>query len=507
MVKVPARGRRIPRMPSVTDEAAVKLRTDPAPGGYRELAALAIPLMISAGTQSLMHIVDRVLLAWYSPAAMAAALPAGILFWTVLSLPFGVAQYVNTFVAQYAGAGRKERVSASVWQGAYFAVLAGSILSAAAPLGPLLFQWINHEPLIAAYEGEYFFWLCFGAIPALLTAALSCFFSGQGRTTVVSLVNISGVIANIVLDWLLIFGPGPFPRWGVAGAAIATNLANCICVLIYILLLLSPGIQREFRFLAAWRPDLPLFRRMMRYGLPSGYNLFIDIAGFAAFIMIIGKLGPTELAATNIAFNLNTLAFIPVLGMSIAVSTLVGQRIGERRPDIAAKTAVRGFIIAGCFMLSFGLIYLLLPEFLIRPYESDAELSKSGATFDQIRTTTVVLLRFVALYSFFDAMAIIFGSAVRAAGDTLFSMIFTLCGSLLLLVLPTYWLWSQSELTLIRAWIFCSAYVIVLGLGFYARFLQGRWKTMHVIEHVPNDLTNNDDSIVPKESPELAGMA
>lgn len=491
----------------MTDEAISQPRTEPAAGGYRELATLAIPLMISAGTQSLMHIVDRVLLAWYSPAAMAAALPAGILFWAVLSLPFGVAQYVNTFVAQYAGAGRKERVSASVWQGAYFSILAGGILSVTALLGPLIFQWIGHDPVIAKYEGEYFFWLCFGSIPALLTAALSCFFSGQGRMTVVSLVNIGGVIVNIFLDWLLIFGPGPFPRWGVAGAAIATNLASCFCVLIYVGLLLTPSIEREFRFLAAWRPDASLFRRMMRYGLPSGYNLFIDIAGFAAFIMIIGKLGPTELAATNIAFNLNTLAFIPVLGMSIAVSTLVGQRIGEQRPDIAAKTAIRGFIISACFMLSFGAIYLLLPDLLIRPYEGQAEQVDSNVTFDQIRATTVLLLRFVALYSFFDAMAIIFGSAVRAAGDTLFSMIFTLCSSSLLLVLPTYWLWLQSELTLMRAWMFCSAYVIVLGLGFYARFLQGRWKTMRVIEHVPDDLTNANDAHMLAEPTALAGSA
>lgn len=474
----------------MVDDSSQVARTDAAEGGYRELLTLAVPLMISAGTQSLMHIVDRILLSWYSPSAMAAALPAGLLFWAVLSLPFGVAQYVNTFVAQYAGAGRKERVSASVWQGAYFAILAGAILTLAGTWGYSLFTWIGHDEKIAQYEGEYFYWLCWGSIPALLTAALSCFFSGQGRMTIVSLVNVGGVVLNALLDYCLIYGYGPFPRWGVAGAAIATNLASCGCVLIYIALLLTPAVQREYKFLSAWRPDAALFRRMMRYGLPSGYNLFIDIAGFTVFIMIIGLLGPTELAATNIAFNLNTLAFIPVLGMSIAVSTLVGQRIGEKRPEIAAKTAIRGFIISGGFMLTFGLIYVLLPDLLIAPYAGHIDgQAEAGVSFEEIQRVTVVLLRFVALYSFFDAMAIIFGSAVRAAGDTLFSMLFTLCSSTFLLVLPTYIAWKYFEPSLVLCWIFCSIYIITLGLGFSARFFQGKWRTMRVIEPTPADLS------------------
>lgn len=462
---------------------------DDSAGGFRELLTLALPLMISAGTQSLMHIVDRILLTWYSPAALAAALPAGIVFWSALSLPFGVAQYVNTFVAQYAGAGRKERVAASVWQGIYFSILAGGALSLAAPLGFPLFDWIGHEAAVARLEGKYFYWLCWGAIPALLTTALSCFFSGQGKMHVVSAVNVAGVVLNAFLDYLLIFGKGPFPKWGIAGAAIATNLASCFCVALYVAMLLLPQIEREYRFLSAWRPDRRLFARMMRYGLPSGYNLFIDIAGFTVFIMIVGWLGERELAATNIAFNLNTLAFIPVLGMSIAVSTLVGQRIGEGRPEIAEKSARRGFLISGAYMLVFGLIYLGLPDLLILPYARHADDAVPDAvSFAEIHAVTVVLLRFVALYSFFDAMAIIFGSAVRAAGDTVFSMAFTLCCSAGLLVLPTYFVWKYHGPSLIWCWVFCSAYVIAMGLGFLGRFVQGKWKRMQVIEPTPDDL-------------------
>ena len=117
--------------------------------------------------------------------ALAAALPSGVLFWAVLSLFFGVAQYVNTFVAQYEGAA-KDRVAASVWQGVYFSLVGGGLLTAFGSLGIPLFRAIGHEGKIAALEGEYFYWLCFGSIPALLTATLSCFFSGRGQTLTVS---------------------------------------------------------------------------------------------------------------------------------------------------------------------------------------------------------------------------------------------------------------------------------------------------------------------------------
>src|SRR5262245_24124344 len=90
-----------------------------SPGGFRELMQVALPLMLSSGTVALMQVTDRVFLTWYRTDALAAALPAGMLHWTVVALLIGTAMYVNTFVAQYDGAGRKDRVVASVWQGLY----------------------------------------------------------------------------------------------------------------------------------------------------------------------------------------------------------------------------------------------------------------------------------------------------------------------------------------------------------------------------------------------------
>ena len=462
-----------------SDERSLKW----APGSYRELLAVALPMVLSASTQSLMHVVDRVYLTWYSKDSVAAALPAGILFWSCLSLPFGIISYLNAFVAQYDGARKPDRVSASVWQGIYFATFCGFLLLLPALWSDHFFRLVGHSDTIWPLEATYFRWLCTGGIVALLPAALSCFFSGRGQTMVVLAVNASSVLVNAGLDWAMIFGRGPFPEMGIAGAAIATNLANLYATLCYAVLLYGYSVRGPYHFGRHWRLDWTLMRDLFRYGGPSGLQMFLDVAGFTAFIMIIGWIGPHELAATNIAFNLNTLAFTPVIGVGIAVSTLVGQRIGEGRPELAKATTWKGFVFGGGIMLLCGGVYVLFPQLLLTPYGLYADGDDFAATKDVV----VVLLRFVALYSFFDAMAIIFGSAIRAAGDTVFSMLVTCASAWGLLVIPTYLTWQYYGKSLILSWVWCSVYVIVLGFVFLTRFVQGRWMTMSIIEHEPVD--------------------
>ena len=448
-------------------------------GGYRELLAIAIPMVLSSSTQSMMHVVDRVFMTWYSKEAVAAALPAGILFWSCLSLPFGVISYANAFIAQYDGAKQPARVAASVWQAAYFAIACGLLLIPLAFVAGPIFDVVGHEAGVRKLEAEYFSCLSLGAVFALLPAALSCFYSGRGQTRMVLLVNSSSVLVNAVLVSILVFGWGPFPRLGITGAAIATNLANAYATVCYILLLARADARKTYGFWRHWRFDRGLMRDLLRFGGPSGLQMFLDVAGFTAFIMIIGWIGKHELAATNIAFNLNTLAFTPVIGMGIAVSTLVGQRIGEGRPDIAEKSARKGFVLAGGMMLFCAAIYVFAPNVLLAPYAYRAD----GENFEEVRSVVVVLLRFVALYSFFDAMAIVFGSAVRAAGDTKFSMLATCLCAWGLLVMPTYLTWKFYGPSLFWSWVWCSTYVMVLGFVFLLRFASGRWKTMNLIHH------------------------
>lgn len=467
-------------------------------GSFAELMRIALPLVLSSGSLSLMTFVDRMFLTWYSTDALAAAMPAGMLHWTLMSVLIGTATYVNTFVAQYDGAGRADRAAASVWQGVYLSLLAGFSVVLIAPFSQEIFasKLIGHPPEVAALEAEYFGVLCVGAVPMVLAATLSAYFSGRGETLVLLYVNLLVSVLNGLFDWLLVFGIGPFPRWGMAGAAWATVGSNVVAMLCYFVLIHRSPAARAAGFFSRWRFDRELFGRLLRFGLPTGFQWLVDIAAFAVFLLFVGKLGTVELAATNLAFNLNSLAFIPMFGMGTAVMTLVGRRVGEGRPELAVRTTWLAFAGAGAYMLLFAALYVLVPDLILWPIAKGTPAAEYGP----LRDVAVVLLRFVALYAFFDGMAIVFGSAIRGAGDTRFSLVFTLICGWSLMVVPTFAVWRWYGGSLLASWTACTVYIIVYGVGLLLRFQQGRWKSMRVTEatHSPPLLPSD-----PRESGEL----
>ncbi len=452
-------------------------------GTLRELLRVAIPLIISSGSQSLIHVVDRTILARWSLDAVAASVPAGVFFWALLALPFGTAVYVNTFVAQYTGAGQKGRVAASLWQGTYFAVVCGLLLAGCGPFSPLLLSWTGHSGPVLAMEVEYFAILCYGALPALLTVVLSAYFGGRGRTVVIMVVNLAAAVINGVLDVILVFGVGPIPAYGISGAAWATNIANTFSCLAFVGLVIYAMRSEQYPIWTTWRFDRSLSWRMLRYGLPTGFQFLVDVSAFMLFVVFVGRLGTAELAATNIALTLNSLAFIPMYGMGTGILTLVGRRIGEKRPDQAARTTWLGFRVSVVYMSACAVLYLFLPELLISQF-----VASDPAAFAEVEPLVVVLLRFVTLYLFFDAMAIIFGSAIRGAGDSQFSLWWTFIPGWLIMVLPTYLavrMGYGGVQGVYICWSAATTYITILGLGFLWRFRAGKWRSMSVIEDGP----------------------
>jgi len=452
--------------------------------GYRELLKIAIPLILSTSAWSIQHFVDRMFLTWYSPESIAAAMPAGIFNFTIMTLFIGTAGYINTFVAQYFGAGQHRKIGPIVWQGIYIAVIGGIFHLALIPLAKSMFGFIGHEPEIQHLEIIYFRILCLGAFPAIASSAFSGFFSGRGKTWPLMWINITATLTNIVFDYFLIFGNGGFPELGIRGAAIATVLSALVTFAIYLIIILRPAFNNQYGTLRGYKLNIELFRRLIRYGFPNGVQFFIDMAGFTAFLFIVGKLGRDSLAATNITFNINNLAFMPMIGFGIAVSVMVGQYLGENRPELAQKSAYSGFHITIFYMTGMAILYLSYPALFIKPFMVGADSSDMAA----IRDIVIVLIRFVAVYSIFDTFNIIFAAAIKGAGDTRFVMRMLSVLSVTLLIIPAYLaliVWQQN---IYVGWLIVTIYIIALGIGFYLRFLGGKWKTMRVIEQVPPGL-------------------
>jgi len=454
------------------------LNQSAAPGSCSELLRIAVPLVISSGTLSLMQVLDRMFLMWYSTDALAAAMPSGLLHWSLMSIAIGTAGYVNTFVAQYDGAGRSDRVTAALWQGIYFCILASMVMLLFLPCAEGIFWLVGHDAAVQQLECTYFRILCVGTAPFLLSTVLCCFYSGRGKTMTLMWVNIGSTAVNAALNYWLVFGGLGVPALGIAGAGWATVIAYVLNVMVFVALMAFGREARPYHLLQNRHFDLELFGRLLKYGLPSGVHFFVDVACFSSFILLIGNMGKVELAATNLAFNINSLLFLPMIGFGTAVMTLVGKRIGEGRPQIAIRTTWIAFGFTTLYMGAWAAVLVLAPDAVLAPYAARS----NPEAFAELRPIVVVLLQFVAAYTLFDGMNIIFASAIRGAGDTRFCLLYTFFTSLLLMVIPTFLALRVYDAGLYVAWSFVMIYIFVLSFGFLIRFMMGHWQNMSVIK-------------------------
>ncbi len=445
--------------------------------GGRDVLTLAIPLVVSTASWTVMNFIDRMFLLWHSTEEMAAAMPAGMLHFALVCLPLGVASYVNTFVAQYHGAGHPRRIGPAVWQGVRVGVLCVPLYLTLIPLAPWLFRLVGHEAKMAHLEAIYFQTAAWGAGAEVMAGALSAFFTGLGINRVVMIVDTSAALMNAVLDYGWIFGHFGLPALGIEGAAWATVTSLWFRVAAYAAWMMLPRYRQPYRLWSGRRFQAGLMRRLLRYGGPNGLQMLVDVAGFTVFLLLVGTLGPQAMAATTLAFNVNTLAFVPMLGLGIALSTIVGQQLGRDRPHLAARAAWTSLWMAEIYMGVMAAVYVLLPDMLLLGHAAGT----SPEQFRELRATTIVLLRFVAAYCLFDALNVIFASVLKGAGDTRFILLTTLATALP----PVAVVWAGIrwlQWGLLSCWVVVTLWVCALGLIYLGRFLQGRWRLMRVIE-------------------------
>jgi MATE family multidrug resistance protein len=441
--------------------------------GFRELLHLAWPLVLNNSVWTLQIFTDRALVSHHRADEFAATLNAMVFYWALFNLFFHTTGYVATFVAQYTGAGRPERIGPVVGQALYTAVIGGIVFLAIIPLIGPMFAAMDKGSGLDHLESAYFRCLCFGALPYLVTSAVNGFFIGRGDSRTVLCVTTVTLVVNAGLAACWIFGYCGFPEWGIVGAGCATATAQWITAAIGLILLTRPRHRKQFCTGECWRFDAPLFLRLLRFGLPNGVVPAVETSAFAVLILVIKWLGTVELAATNMALTLNIVAILPVMGVGQAVEVLVGRYQGENRPDLSARRAYMGLAVAGGMMTMMATAYYLIPGTLLLPFQSEA-------TTDEIAVAKV-LLRFVAFYSLFDSANLVFSFALRGAGDTRFVMRMIAVLPWVGMVLPA-WLGYRAGWGLHWTWTVLSGYIALLAVIFFMRFRHGAWRSMRVIE-------------------------
>ena len=448
---------------------------------YREVVRVCLPLVLSLSATTVMEFTDRVFLANYSINAISAALPAGITSYLFMAFFGGVGGYAGVFIAQYSGRGSYQRIGNVLWQGIYFTLASGVVfwLLAIFATQPL-FTLAGHAPEVQQLEEIYFSILCKGAVLHVAMATLSTFFTGRGITRPVMIITFIGVFINIPLDYALIFGKIGFPALGITGAAIATVAAWAVNVLLLAILIFTIKNDKRFGVFSHFHFDKDIFTRLMRFGIPGSLQFTLDILAFTFFVLLVGRIGTTELAATNIVISINALAFMPSMGVSQGLSVLVGQALGRGKPQQASRYVFSASHLLFIYIVLMDLLFFFAPDQILAPF---LIAEKGTVDYLTVLNTGKSLLKIVAAYLFFDAFYMVFSGALRGAGDTRFMMFSIGFASLTCLILPVSIGVIYLHIPVETAWLWILFFVFSLFFISATRYWWGAWKKMLVIEN------------------------
>lgn len=446
-------------------------------GGIGEVIRVAFPLMVSTGCLSLCLFTDRTLLFWYDRASMAAAMAGGNFFWTLVCAPVGAASMSGAFVAQYIGSAQPQRVGRLMWQTVWFSLLTGLLLLVAAfPAAAWLFRVSGQDPVLVRLEAVYLQYLLCGAVYVIAEAALSGFFSGTERTMIVLWVNVAAAVLNIGLDYLLIFGWGPFPVLGIRGAAIATVVTFLFKVVCYVILILRPAERHRYGGDGIHGIDLALMRRFVFFGMPAGFHYLVESGGFLLIVLQVGQLGADPLAATTVAINFNLIAYVPLVGVAIAVSVLVGRYLTEQGPAAAGRVVRSALLLTSIYTFAWAAVYVLFPRSLMQLYGIGGERTEA-----ELESLVRLLLQFVAAYVVVDGIQVVLAGALRGAGDTWFVLL--ACGVTASVALSIGFYWEAAVSDKLQWWWWIlTAWIWMMAAALIGRFLTGGWRSKRLVE-------------------------
>lgn len=441
------------------------------PASLGNLLGLAWPIIISRASQSVVGLCDALMVAHLGAAALASVATGGMNTFTVMILPMGVTFIVQSFASQLFGKGDAAGARRYGWYGLWVAALTQLAAFAAWFIVDDVLAVLPYTDEVRALMGGYMRIRLLSAGAAIGVEALSNFYGGLGRTLPGMVANLVAMVANVALNWLLIDGHLGVPGLGVAGAAWASALASVVAFvgLFVFFVVDGPAGQRA-------KLSVAEFFRMLRFGLPSGFNWLFEFGAYVFFAnVVVAGLGTATLAAMNTVMSINSVSFMPALGLTSAGAILVGQAIGAQRkdevPGVVWLTARTAMVWQG----GVGLLYVLVPAALIAPFASADE----GAVMADIGVRMLVVS---AGWQLFDAIGMSVAEALRGAGDTFFPMMARIALAWLVFapgsfITVKYFGWAEVGA---MAWL--VLYLVLLAAVVFLRFRHGAWRRIELID-------------------------
>ena len=425
----------------------------PTRGEIRDVARLALPIVVVQVGLMLMGAVDAAMVGRWSASGLAAV-ALGNLYWiSVVILAQGTLMALDPVVAQAVGAGDEPAVERALQRGLVLAVVLGAACSVVLGEGEALFQSLGQPadvvPMAAAYTRA-----CLpGVLPFLAFVVFRQTLQAFSRLRPIVTTVVVANVANVILDWALIFGHAGAPAMGAVGSGWASTLSRwlmCVLLLVAGRGTLWPFLRHPRREMLAAAP----LAAMLRLGLPIGLHQWIEMAAFSAAMLLVGLLGTTPLAGHQIALTLAALTYMVPLGFGGAAAVLVGRAIGRGDAEGARREASAALACGAGFMTTTAVVLLGAPSLLAGLFTDEAPVIAAAAA----------LIPIAGVFQVFDGVQGVSSGILRGAGDTRVPMILNLTGFLVVGLPLGAWLCFGAGLGAAGIWWGLTAALVVVAL-------------------------------------------
>ncbi len=435
----------------------------------RALVRLAGPLIVANLVQMAIYTTDVIFIARLGPEPLAAATVAVNLLSVVMYMITGLGIAASPMIA--AELGRKRHSVREVRRTVRMALWVVTILTVPSIIllsqGEALLLIFGQEPKIAAKGAEYLFWVQWALWPAMLFGVLRTFVAALDRAHYVLWVTILMLLANVLGNYVLIFGHYGFPALGLKGAAIASVGSNVLGLLVLIILIKRHRILRRFHLFGRLaRLDWGRVRDIFRIGLPISMTMVFETAIFSAAAFLMGRIGVNELAAHAIALQAAALAFMVPLGIGQAATIRVGMAYGAQDLHWMQRAGRVAMVMGVGFMVLTAALFWLAPHLVILLWLDPADPANAA-----VIPLAASFLAMAALFQLFDGAQVVGAGLLRGLQDTRVPMIFAGFG---------YWVAGLGGAVLLGFYTPLRGQGIwlglVLGLGIVAILMAVRWK-------------------------------
>ena len=428
---------------------------------------LSYPIMAGMVSRTLLSFMDTLMVGRLGAVAIASVGLGSVTVWVVIYHFFALGTGTQIITSRKSGEGNEKDCGAVLNNALIFSlfttIFIGTLFFV---FSRNIFDFVSEDPLVYKYGSTYIRIRIFEVFSFTLISVFAGFFNGIGLTKINMYVMIIVNIMNIVLNYLLIFGKFGFPRLEVTGAAFASTISTYLGAGVIIAISLKEKYRKRFLYFKNVKINLNILTSLIKLSSPNALKNIFTLSGYMIFLKIIGIIGTTQLAASNICLTITSISWMPAVGIGVATATLIGQSIGSKNSQLAEKYGWESIKLSLLIMGTIGIIFIVSPKWIIQIFTSEPEVIQNG----------IIILRILGVIQFFDAFGIILSSSLEGAGKTLFVGISETLFVWLIFIPLAYLLGIRLGFDIIGVWGAMIVYFLGFDIVLFLSFKSGKWK-------------------------------